>query len=196
MFVNSNYSDEQLLQWIQNDVEDAFYALYEKYHRAIYLNIIRLIKSNQEAEDILQEVFCRLWQKRHTLQADHSIGGWLFKVSYHLAIDYLRNTLKRHKAIEQFCETDDQEISTGVIEMQWTVMEEAIQKLSLQKRKVFTLCKLEGKSYENAADELGLTKNTVSGYLKEAIAFIRLYVQRSPLTLLEISGISLYLFIY
>lgn len=174
------YSDEQLLQLLQNSDERAFYALYDKHHHAVYLNIQRTLHNQAEVEDILQDVFFRLWQKRHSLSTDRPISGWLFIVSYHLMIDHVRGKQKQKKALEQYLPQEENESSIEEAEIQYSLMEEAIHKLSPQKRKVFELCKLQGKSYENAASELGISRNTVSDYLKEAMASIRLHVRHSP----------------
>lgn len=69
---------------------------------------------------------------------------------------------------------------TDNIDRQHQLLQEAIQQLSPQKKRVFELCKLQGLSYNKAAAELGISKYTVGEYLKEAMAFVKQYIQQHP----------------
>jgi RNA polymerase sigma-70 factor (ECF subfamily) len=77
---------------INNDVE-AFNTLYWSYHGAIYFNVLRLTKDSRIAEDIVQEVFASLWEKRHSLDPKLDLSGWLFVVSHHKSISHLKRKL-------------------------------------------------------------------------------------------------------
>ncbi len=164
--------------------EAAFCALYDNYHAALYRNVIKLVHSAAEAQDIIQEVFIALWEQRSTLDLSRPVNGWLFTLSYHRTVNHLRKKLREESKSRLIADLSYPEIPANVDEQlivsQWQLMEEAIGHLSPQKKKVFELCKLQGKSYENAARELGLSRHTVGEYLQEAMAFIREYVRRHP----------------
>jgi len=169
---------------MKNGDEAAFCTLYERYHTALYRNVIKLVHSSTEAQDIVQEVFIVLWEQRSTLDLSRPVNGWLFTLSYNRTVNHLRKKLREESKARLIADLSDPEKQTEVdeqmIEAQWRLLQEAIGQLSPQKKKVFELCKLEGKSYEAAAHEMGLSRHTVGEYLQQAMAFIRDYVRQHP----------------
>jgi RNA polymerase sigma-70 factor (ECF subfamily) len=174
--------NNELIERVQNDEKEAFDELYRKYHSAIYYNILKLTRDAIVSEDIVQEVFITLWEKRHDLNIEQGISGWLFVVSYNRSISYLKRKLKESLArtgLQQNIEnTTDAENSFTNTQM--SILEKAIEQLSPQKRRVFELCKLQRKTYAEAADELQISKHTVKEYLSGAVISIKNYVQQYP----------------
>lgn len=185
--------ESELLQRMRRGDEAAFRALYDRYHAALYRNVIRLVQTSAEAQDIVQDVFISLWEHRTTLDMTRPANGWLFTLSYHRAVNYLRKKLHDRNKIRLVADLvhEGADVDERLLESRWRLMEEALRHLSPQKRKVFELCKLEGKSYERAAGELGISRHTVGEYLQEAMAFVREYVRRHPVY----GGSSLALFV-
>jgi RNA polymerase sigma-70 factor (ECF subfamily) len=178
----NDLTDSELVIHLRTDEVRAFDTLYWRYHRALYSNIIKLTKDAEAAQDILQEVFITLWEKRLTLDPDQAVINWLFTVSYHKSVNYLKKMLKAPVISsgidEEMHLSDEQEINLK--ETQLILLEKAVTQLSPQKRKVFELCKLQGKSYEETARELNISKHTVKEYLSEAIFSVREYMKRHP----------------
>lgn len=172
--------DNELVIRLQQDDVDAFDGLYRQYHEALYFNIFKLVKEAGVTEDILQDVFITLWEKRMSLDPAQSISGWLFVVSYNNCMRQLRQTAKRCASVHptQIPALVSLQPEADQTELQWKIMEEAIEHLSPQKRKVFELCKLQGKSYEQTAAELAISKHTVKEYLSGATSYIRSYVRQ------------------
>ena len=164
---------------LRNDDVSAFNTLYWEYHGAVYANALKLIKEPAIAEDIVQEVFVTLWGKRHTIDPEQDIGGWLFVVSHHKTIDQLKRKLKHalaEKNINSFKEHHSIIVTNDLEEEQLSAIEKAMDQLSPQKRKVFELCKVQGRTYKKAAEELHISKYTVKEYLSEALVSIKKYV--------------------
>lgn len=173
----SNY--ELAVRLRDGDLE-AFNTLYWKYHSALYLNVIKLTKNAATTEDIIQEVFITLWEKKHTLKEDQSIAGWLFTVSYHKSVDALKQNLKEAAVIKLLAVPQEEPEKIDLTDVQIDILNKALDQLSPQKRKVFTLCKMEGKSYEQASVQLNISKHTVKEYLSEAIRSVKIYVNNHP----------------
>ena len=180
--MEKDITNNSLITRLQNDEKEAFDELYRKYHSAIYYNILKLTRDAIVSEDIVQEVFITLWEKRHDLNIEQGISGWLFVVSYNRSISYLKRKLKESLArtgLQQNIEnTTDAENSFTNTQM--SILEKAIEQLSPQKRRVFELCKLQRKTYAEAADELQISKHTVKEYLSGAVISIKNYVQQYP----------------
>jgi RNA polymerase sigma-70 factor (ECF subfamily) len=178
MDINADWRLILLLQ--QSDVV-SFDALYCKYQQQVYANIFKLTKDAEITKDILQEVFVTLWEKRATIDAGQSVAGWLFKVSYNRAVDHLKKALKE-SVIQKELRSEIPSFSTepsniNIKELRLQLLEEAIEQLSPQKKKVFVLCKMQGKTYEESAKELNISKHTVKEYLSGAIANVYEYIQ-------------------
>ena len=184
-FMKTNVNPEQqLVSDLKNGDASAFDVLYWKYHKAVYANILKLIKDPDTSKDLLQEVFVTLWIKKDTLNPDRSIAGWLFTTSYHKCIDHLRLTLVTPLRAGEINIADEWE---GVDyrkekeqESRLQLIQQAVSNLSPKKREVFELCKLKGKTYEETAQELNISKHTVKEYLSAAIIHIKNYIQRQP----------------
>lgn len=175
-------TNKELVESLQNDDKEAFNTLYWKYHSAIYCNVLKLTKDSTIAEDIVQEVFITLWEKRHSLDAAQEISGWLFVVSYNKSISHLKQKLKESLAQKELQQNSKDNIDEGndLVNIQMNILEKGIAELSPQKRRVFDLCKMQRKTYEEAAEELKISKHTVKEYLSVAIISIREYIKQHP----------------
>ncbi len=180
---------------MQRDDVRAFNQLYFKYHAAIYRNIFKLLKDGEESENILQEVFTSLWLNRVTLDAAKPVANWLFVVSYNKSITHLKKSLKKTLAYQQIENEHEYAHEEDVFlkEIKLKLINEACLNLSPQKRKVFDLCKLQGKSYEETAVELNISKHTVKEYLSLAVKSIKEYVDQHPNN--KIAGIYLFIIV-
>ena len=168
---------------LRNNDITAFNTLYWEYHAAIYANALKLIKDPVTAEDIVQEVFVTLWGKRHKIDPEQDLAGWLFVISHHKTVDQLKRKLKQalaQKNLPVFREDHSIIINNDLEEEQLNSIEQAMDQLSPQKRKVFELCKVQGRTYKKAAEELHISKYTVKEYLSEALISIKKYIGEHP----------------
>jgi RNA polymerase sigma-70 factor (ECF subfamily) len=167
---------------LRNDDISAFNSLYWEYHGAVYANALKLIRDPSIAEDIVQETFVALWEKRQSIDPKQDIAGWLFVVSHHKTIDQLKRKLRHalaEKILQEVIEGHDI-VEEDITEEQLTAIEKAVDQLSPQKRKVFELCKMQRRTYEKAAEELQISKYTVKEYLSEAMVSIKKYIGQHP----------------
>lgn len=178
-----NTQDAELVVKLLQDDVTAFDALYWKYHQAVYRNIFKFVKEPIATEDILQEVYARLWEKRKDINAGQSVAGWLFVISFNLSVDYLRKKLREHTFHKELYNLNiqgtDWEDNPEAYEEQYHLLGEAISQLSPKKQKIVTLCKLEGKTYDEVADELRISRNTVKEHLSIAMTRINEYIQKN-----------------
>ncbi len=180
---------------LRNDDINAFNTLYWEYHGAVYANALKLIKDPVIAEDIVQEVFVTVWGKRHTIDPEKDFAGWLFVISYHKTVDQLKRKLKdtlAHRKLVISIEDNSIHVNIDSKEEQLTAIEKAMDQLSPQKRKVVELCKVQGRTYKKAAEELHISKYTVKEYLSEALVSIRKYIGEHP----RQTGIVIYFLVF
>lgn len=176
-----NCSDVKLIVLLRANDMQAFDTLYFKYHSAIYRNILKLVKDDETAENILQEVFMQLWEKRLTLDENRNIPGWLFTVSYNKSIDYLKRAAKENLFINELEKISVEEDNDAVVkEYRLRLLEDAMARLSPQKKSVLMMCKLQGRSYEETARELNISKHTVKEYLTLAVRSVKDHMLSDP----------------
>jgi len=171
--------DKDLVFRLHDDDIGAFDMLYQKYHQAIYRNIFKLTKDDDIARDILQDIFVALWEKRAEINADQSVSGWLFVLSFNKSISHLRKKVRETTVVNTmpFSEMEADSSDVQLMDEQYYLLQQAINQLSPQRKKVFTLCKLEGKTYEEAAEKLNLSKHTVKEYLGHAVVAVKNHIK-------------------
>ncbi len=174
-------NEPELVRRLQQGDVHAFDSLYHTYQHALYANIRKLTRDHAISEDILQETFIALWENRSSLDPEQGVAGWLFVVSYNKSVAQLRKLLKQSCiSLSDGVEIGEEEEPASLAEIQSLLLQRAIEQLSPQKRKVFELCKIQGKSYEETARELQISKHTVKEYLVLSIENIRTFVRQHP----------------
>lgn len=167
--------------------KQAFEELYYIYAAAIRINIAKLIKNTETVNDLLQEVFITLWEKRQTIDAEKGIAPWLYTVSYNKTLKFLRKKIREElidvNAVDLSLFVDESEIQHTEEEGQLSIIYEAIERLPERKKRAFFEYKLNGKSLNQVADEMGITKEAVKGYLKDARKFILNYLETQQSTI-------------
>jgi len=170
--------EEEILltaQLVKGDIA-AFDALYHQYHHTVFANILQYVHQTDIAEDIMQEVFLTLWLQRHTLTG--AVGGWLFTVSRNEALSYLKKALteKRTKAALPVEELQEEALDEVLYQSRIEVLNEAIDSLPPFKKEIFQLCKLEGKTYNEAALLLNTSPAIIKERLRSASGMVRTYL--------------------
>jgi RNA polymerase sigma-70 factor (ECF subfamily) len=171
--------DSKLVVKLRAGDVSAFDCLYWRYYQVVYRNILKLTKDPLVAEDILQEVFIRLWEKRQNINFEQPVVNWIFVISFNLSIDYTRKKLREQELHRKLLAVSDAvPLNPSVYEEYYQLLKRAIDQLSPQKQKVVKLCKLEGKTYEEAAAELQISRHTVKEYLSSAMVNLSEYVRQ------------------
>lgn len=181
MSKGKNPEERLLIALLIQGERDAFDEIYWKYQKAIYHNALRITRDEAVAQDVVQEVFISLWERRQLINPEFSLGGWLFVSSYNRSVNILRRKLRESLVLDKISneEIDDDAISE-IIDFQLEILDKAVSVLSPQKRRAFQLCKLEGKSYKEAAAEMKISQNTLKEYLSGALLAIKEYAKTHP----------------
>ncbi len=166
-----------LLRVQQGDV-NAFEELYYLYNNRLYGNIFKLVKSSNVAEELLQDVFQRVWEYRTKIDPEKNFKSYIFTIAQHLVFDYF-NKASRQKIVELYMQhIDSQKVGCEYLLEEKEIahiLNEAIQQLPPQRKLVYTLCKVEGKSYEDVSRNLGISMSTISDHIVKATRSIKAY---------------------
>jgi RNA polymerase sigma-70 factor (ECF subfamily) len=145
-------------------------------------NVFKIVRDEAITDDILQELFISLWNKRERFTEYRKISAWLFVASFNRSMNWLRDRATEKLHLQPLLHTapvDDPE-QTELQERQLQLLEQAIAQLPPQRRKVFELIRFQGLTYEQAANVLAISKNTVKDHLSKANDAIRDYLHNHP----------------
>jgi RNA polymerase sigma-70 factor (family 1) len=172
--------DEKILleQLINND-QQAFKQIYFLYSGRLYGNILKLVKSEPVAQEILQDVFIKIWDHRHSINTAKSFHAYLFRIAENMVCNFYKKASRDKVALrllmsrssEQYCHIEEEIFCKE----EASFLSDAIGGLPPQRRQVFELCKMEGKSYDEVSRLLGISVSTISDHIVKANRFLKEY---------------------
>lgn len=165
-------NEKMYIRLVKQGDAAAFHAIYQYYSPRVYGKLLRVLKSEDLAADILQDLFSIIWQKRAEIDPEKSFGAFLFKISDNLVIDLFRKAKRNQQLIEQLAQAGAEEWESTE---EWLLKKEnaswlarAIESLPPQRRLVFQLCKLENRSHDEVSQLLHISRATVNNHLVKA----------------------------
>ena len=170
-------NDHNLVQLLQKGNVAAFDSLFTVYSPKLYGFALKYFKNEAEAEELVQEVFVKVWENRQTLKSELSFKSYLFTIALNqirkyfnkkaTSLRYLESLQKEHEiAGNHAIHEDDYESAFQQINL-------IIEQMPPRRRDIFTRSKLEGKSSKEIAAELNISAGTVDNQVSEALGFIR-----------------------
>jgi RNA polymerase sigma-70 factor (family 1) len=176
--------DEQLfLQKTAEGSREAYTVLYTHYYPGIYRYVLFLIDSHEDTEEIIQDIFLKIWVKRETLIGIKSFGNYLFRMAKNRIYDTTRQSKIRLGLARQIGglmqENDDSTHNRLLFQEYHAVAEEAINQLPPRKKRIFLMNAQEEMTAREIADVLGMSRAAVKKQLYEAIHFIKDYLRRN-----------------
>lgn len=174
----ADVSDGDLLMNMKQGDTASFAELYRRYSGRIYGNILRLVKDQEAAEELLQDVFTKLWEKRATIQVATSFQSYLFVVSRNAVYNFMRHLAKerrlRNETLQDYRLSGYQHVEEQLIERELLdAYHSAVEALPPKRQHIYRLCKWEGKSYEEVGAMLGISVATINDHIVKATHFIK-----------------------
>lgn len=169
-------SDTVLLARLADDDAGALDALLERHWPALYRYALRKTGSADDAADVAQEVFCRLWERRAGWRARGSVKGLVFRLARNAAVSGQRRRRAHERAARQFVALAPAPAppaaSAERAELR-AMLEHAIAALPARRREVFLLRMVDGLSYDEIAAAMDTSRQTVANQLSRALATLR-----------------------
>jgi RNA polymerase sigma-70 factor (ECF subfamily) len=181
--MNSSYIENELFIRIAEGDEAAFTLCYAEYGRMLMPFLIRLVGTRDSAEEIIQEVFLKVWLHRDRLAAVENPKSWLFRVAANTG----RNWLKKKMMIEQHLRAQQQEDSGDLVAERLdlrsvaNLVQATIQSFPPQRKLIYQLSREEGLKPAEIADRLQLSVSTVKNTLLTALKTIRENIEEAGL---------------
>jgi len=168
--------------------QEAFAALFHLWRDKLYFFVLRITDSEARAEDVLQDVFTRIWQHRQQLTEVRNADAYLYSMARNQAITYLRQMARETVALARLSQAEPAPLAGSDETLFEKELREKLQiilqHLPPQQRQVFTLSRQHGLKKEEIAKELNISASTVKNHMTHALRTIRqelgVYGQLAP----------------
>lgn len=180
MSAYSSYTDKELTALLSKGDQAAFTTLYAAYSGPMYVNMLKMVKDRQLTEELVQDLFSRIWQKHEIFASEVAFKPYLYRAAQNLVHDFYRK-LKRDRAMyEKFKAAAIEEYShieeALHLKESQELLNKAMANLSPQQQTVYQLCKIEGYTYKQAAEKMGISAHTVKEYLHKSTQLVKNYM--------------------
>jgi RNA polymerase sigma-70 factor (family 1) len=171
--------------------QKAFQELFLKYHNQIGNHVFRITDSKELAEEIVQDVFLKIWMSREALARVHSFKAYLFIISKNHTLNCLRKLAKERQRKQEFEDYAIKTVTTGEeVNIYHSILDEAIDRLPPQQQLVFLLSRHERLKYTEVANRMNISRESVKKYLQIATASVTAYVHTNSQCALTIFLLS------
>lgn len=178
-------TDDRLAYLIKTGVKEAFQELFERYAPRIYQFSLSYLKNKQDAEELVQDVFLRIWEKRESLDKSKNIKAFIFKVAVNTIYDFIRRK-NIESAYKEFAGTDFESQPDSTWHQ--VIFDEMLHNLDIltkqmppERQKIFRLSREDGMTNEEIARKMNISKRTVENQLYRAIAFLKKHFRTDSL---------------
>lgn len=174
------HNESAWVEALQQGDKEAFAVLYRHYSPRMYAGILRIIKDPLTTEEIIQELFTRIWLKRDVQGMRENFAGYIYRIGQHLVYDFFRKLKSDRQLKDRFRKLAEEHydpIEEEVFQKESSqLLRQAIDQLTPQQKKVYQLVKEEGCTYKRTAEILGISPLTVKEYLVAGKKSIRHYM--------------------
>ncbi len=180
--------DHTLVQLLQKGNVAAFDSLFEVYSQKLFGFALKYFKNEADAEELVQDIFVKVWKNRQTLKSELSFKSYLFTI----ALNQIRKHFNKKATSLRYLESlqnepefaENQAINDDNYESVLFQINLIIEQIPPRRREIFMKSKMEGKSSKEIAAELNISAGTVDNQVSEALRFIRTQLKSENITLL------------
>lgn len=171
------HTEKELIKKLSEGDSFAFEVLFYKYRNKVKGFAIRFAPAQIDPEEIVQEVFVRLWLKKETIDTEKNFQSYLFSIAKNLVVDHLKSAVNRNLYFVGELYQQDLLIDEDSDNLQTEESKEKLQRLideiPERRREIFCLSRFEGLTYKQIAEKLNISENTVDSQIRNALAFLR-----------------------
>ncbi len=179
MVLNKNTSDFDLIEKLQKGDMEAFDQIFNKYGDRLFGFAFNYLKSKEETEGLVQDVFMKIWENRTKLKKEASLKSYIFTIAYHKMCKLFRKKHIHERfldekafALDATDSLEEQLVYKATLEQ----VDRLIEKLPEKQKVIFVKSRKEGKSSREIAEEMNLAPGTVDNNISEALKFLRKHI--------------------
>jgi RNA polymerase sigma-70 factor (family 1) len=172
-----------VLRQVADGSEKAFTLLFKRYSGKVYSFALRLTRSEELAEEVVQEVFMKVWLNRETLTSVENFRAYLNRINKNHCLNIIRRLAQESRISLEISNQNTEyshETEEGIVYRDTKeLVEQAILTLTPQQQKVYRPCHIDGLKYEEATAELNISPGTVHTHMKLALKAIRQHLDHA-----------------
>jgi RNA polymerase sigma-70 factor (family 1) len=172
------HEEKGLLALVAKGDETAFHTLFTLYRHKVYHSALRLLQSASHAEDVLQEVFMKLWVSREKLPEINCFSAYLATITRNHIYNALRKLANEELLLEKLlspppADRPDAPIENLSLKELQDTLQKVVATLTPQQKKVFELSRIEGLKHDEIATRLNISRETVKKHVSDALRIVR-----------------------
>lgn len=188
--MNFTNSEIQLIRAFKKGDAEAFKLLFERYHKRLYSFLFRLLKTKEDAEEIVQETFLKIWENRENYWEEYPFESLLFRIARNTSLNYVRKKVNR-KIFEDhlnfFTEVSESPADQYILFQETqSIIETILNGLPPKQKEIFLLQKVEGLSRQEIAEKLEISVITVDHQLFKANKHVKEEFKKFHLLMINI----------
>ena len=167
-------TDEILIAGIKRDDYSSYNQLFMRYYRRLCAFVFNLTQNYSASEDVVQELFVRLWIQRGKLDINESTSGYLYRASKNAGLNYLRAEKNRQKSIQNMPVQEWQTDESLIEQVEFSAtLNKCINQLPDRSRDVFMKSRFDGMKQQEIADQLGISVKTIKNQIWKSLQFLK-----------------------
>jgi len=168
-------SDERLVEIIRNKDQEFFSEIVARYQNKIYSYAKRLINDPEEAEDLTQEVFIKVYKNLNGFDIKRKFSSWIYRIAHNESVNYIKKksyfkilSIEQNEFLKNTMSTTENLIEKIIEKENSRKVRELLEKLSFRYKEILVLRYFEEKSYDEISDILRMPTNTVGTLINRA----------------------------
>ena len=179
----TGWTEQDTIVALKAGDESAFRRVFDLNFRKLYTFSFRLLKNKEQAEEVVHDTLINVWMNRERLNPEFPIAPYLYTITRRLALNALRQIATSQKAIDQLWlnmekVSNDTEESILKEDLQ-RFTEAALVNLPPQQQQIFRMSRFDGMNYDEIAEKLNISRNTVKNHLVAALKTLRIHFNQS-----------------
>lgn len=177
MTKTDNYSDRDLALGIKKGDSRSFNLLYNKYSKKVYCFSLGYLKSESDAEEMMQSIFVKIWENRKDLREDLSINSFIFTITKNRILNVIRKRNNARTYIDyckkhRYSDNEQTEDKVYYNDLKHRA-DKAIEELPPRRKQIYKLSREKGLTYKEIADEMGISIKTVENQMVSALKYLK-----------------------
>lgn len=176
MSSNSSLDQKKLLLELSQGSELAFTKLYNQYKNIVYATALKITKSKTLAEEVVQDVFLKIWQNHENLAEIANFENYLFIISRNHIFDMIKKIARETNLVSDinYKNTVSDDTDNAIKDDQYNIiLNQIIEQLPPQQQKIYKMAKWDGLSHQKIGENLGISTETVKKHMAQALKFVR-----------------------
>ena len=168
------------LRRLKKGDRQSFKIVYEQYVNALHSFVVRFVKSSTIADDVVQEVFIKIWEKRESIDISKSFQAYLYTIAKNLVLNKLvqsRREISMFQTIMEAAQILSNKTEEDIYFKETTrFIKEGVDKLPPQQKNIYDLCKNQGLTYDQVAERLKLSSHTINAQMVNCLRTLKQYL--------------------